>query len=658
MAVVDLNIIRRFPYAEGQEFGAVGAFEQIDALMTFAVDPSDEANRYIVDLNLAPRDEQGRVRFTADFSVVKPVDPSRGSNRLLIELPNRGRRRAIDTFNRNSNGDGVATSEPGDGFLFERGMTVASIGWQWDVYASDAMMGLNPPMADLSGEADPGQTVVEIRPNLHETTWLLADRIHRPLKAADVNEENAALYVKDFEDDVDVLMPRSSWKFAKDSKDGVVPSDEHIYLEGGFEPGKCYQVVYSTKEAPVGGAGLLALRDATSFLKYDASELLPEIGDLEHAIGYGVSQTGRMLRHFMYLGLNIDEQGRNVFDGLLPHVAGGRLGAFNHRYAQPSNQSYPSYGHLFPFTDVEQEDPFLNTSDGLLKRLKAKNAVPKIIYTNSSSEYWRGDCSLTHTDPEGKRDVDFDKDARMYHFAGTQHGAGSLPQQKKPGAEGALGLYDTNVVDYSPLQRAVLVNLEQWITEGTAPPPSSHARIDEETAVSQNVVLDRFDELPNLITPDRSKLWRINTIDLGPRASEGIGEYPPEEGNTYTALVTAVDQDGNEVAGIRLPELTQPVATHTGWNMRDPSTGAVDQVVPMQGFSKWFAVTKEQREAANDVRSSIEERYDSRDTYIERVRRDAEKLAHDGYLLWQDIDIVVQNSIDRYDNAVARTVLN
>lgn len=651
MAAIHFELTRRFSYSNGRSFGKTGPYEQIDGILTFAVDPAAEANRLIVDLALAPRDSDGHVRFTADFSVVKPVEPDRGSHRLLIELPNRGRRMVVNSFNR-AGAEASASAAPGDGFLFERGFTVASIGWQWDVYRDDVLMGLDPPMADLSGEADPGQNVVEIRPYKRESTWLLADRTHRPLRAARLDDPDAALYVKEYEDGEDKLIPRSLWSFARETGDGVSPSDEHIYMEGGFEPGKYYQVVYATKDAPVAGCGLLALRDTTSLMKFGPVAGMPELGRLDHAIGYGVSQTGRMLRHFLYLGLNVDEHGRKVFDGLLPHVAGGRMGSFNHRYAQPSNQSYPGFGHLFPFADAELTDPLTGRSDGLLKRLDAMRAVPKITYTNSSAEYWRGDGSLAHTDPDGNRDIEDHPDTRNYHFSGTQHGAGSLPQSREPAAEGALGRYAYNVVDYSPLQRAALVSLENWISNGTEPPPSVHARIEDETAVSRNTVLNTFDQLPDQVTPTRSKLWVIRTSDLGPRAGEGVGEYPPVEGDSYACLVSSVDSDGNEVAGVRLPDITQPVATHAGWNVRDPETGSPDDQVPMLGFTRWFPRSRAERESTGDSRRSIEERYESRDEYSALVRRDAEGLARDGYILEQDVDLVVQNAVDRYDAAM------
>jgi hypothetical protein len=661
VAAIEFKLARRFPYAAGRSFGRVGAYEQIDGILTFAVDPSNEANRLIVDLARAPRGDDGRVRFSADFSVVRPVEPTRGVRRAVLELPNRGRRRVVDTFNR-SGAEAAASAAPGDGFLFERGLTVASIGWQWDVYRDDVLMGLDAPLADLRDEADPGQTVVEIRPNERRSTWLLADRVHRPLRAADVRDPQAGLYVKDHEEGDASLIPRARWSFARETPAGVVPSDEHIFLDGGFEPGRYYQLVYRTKDAPVAGAGLLAFRDAAALLKYGLQKhpprkhapeaVVPDLPTFEHVIGYGVSQTGRMIRHFLYLGLNVDEGGRKVFDGLLPHVAGARMGAFNHRYAQPSNQSYPGFGHRFPFADSELTDPVTGRKDGLVSRLKAKKAQPKVIYTNSSAEYWRGDCSLMHTDPAGRHDLEGDANSRIYHFAGTQHGPGTLPQTRAGAAEGALGMYGYNAVDYSPLLRAALVNLEKWVVDGIEPPASLHPRLSDETAVARDAVLTTFDRLGDQKTPARSTLWVLKAVDLGPRASEGIGTYPTTEGATYPCLVPAVDGDGNELAGIRLPDLTRPVATHTGWNLRDPSTGSPEQQIPMQGFSRWFPRTRDERERTGDPRRSVHERYADRERYRQLVVADARKLASERYILEEDVDLVVDNALARYDAAM------
>lgn len=657
MGVIKFDQTRRFPYADGVSFGQTGSYEQIDGVLTFAVNPNADVNRGIVDLKLADRDSDGRVRFNADLSVVRPVDPELGSRTLLIELPNRGRRRVIDTFNF-TGAEPSVSPPPGDGFLFERGISVASIGWQWDVYRDDVLMGLQAPMADISREDDPGQTVVEIRPYLPASTWLLADRIHQPLKAADLDDPNARLFVRDFEDGDSQEVARDRWRFARETSSGIEPSNEHIYLEGGFEPGRYYQVVYSTNDAPVVGSGLIAFRDVATFLRHDSESLLPGMGTIDHVIGHGVSQTGRMIRHFIHLGLNVDELRRKAYDGLLPHVGGARMGSFNSRYAQPSNQSYPNWGQMFPFADVEVDDPLTGKRDGLLTRLHEQNAVPKIVSTNSSAEYWRGDGSLMSTDPLGITDLEQDPNARSYHFAGAQHGPGSLPQTREGAPEGARGAHAYNVVDYSPLLRAALVNLLEWVKNGKEPPPSKHPSIADETAVNQTEVLDTFKRLPDQAIPDSSKLWVIRTIELGPRADEGVGVYPPIEGNAYTCLVSSVDADGNELAGIRLPDISVPVATHAGWNTRAPETGSPDHQIPMQGFTRWFPATEEERLASGDPRSSIEERYLDRDKYEQLVRDEAQKLVDAGYVCVQDLELVVANAVERYDYALnqARTL--
>lgn len=648
MAVTGVEITRRAPYAGGQSFGKAGDYERIDGVLTFAVDPANSANRPIVDLDLAPRDADGRVRFRADFTLLAPRDPARGSGRLLVDVVNRGRRRAVATFNRApAVPDTSPDIPPGDGFLFRHGYSVVSIGWQWDVYRSEALLGLEAPVAPVRG-----QVAVEVRPNVLERTRLLANRVHRPYPVADLDDPTAMLLVRDWEDGPDTVIPRGQWRFARESGGRVVPSREHVYLEPGFQPGKIYYIIYTSEGAPVVGTGLLAVRDVAVWLRHP-SAINPVRGGFQRAYAYGVSQTGRLLRHFIYLGLNVDEEGRLVYDGILPHVAGGRRGEFNHRFAQPSQQSAPGFGHLFPFADNELADPFTGRRDGLLKRLRGLGAVPKIVYTNSSAEYWRGDGSLTHIGPTGSRDLEPAPETRIYHFAGTQHGPGSAQQASSAGPDGSIGRYPFNVVDYRPLLRAALVNLDRWASEGVEPPPSRHPRLDDGTAVTRRELLESFPAVPGLVKPDPQRLWVLRQVDLGPEAGRGVGRYPVKEGETYPCFVPAVDSDGNEVAGIRLPDLEVPVATHAGWNLRAPETGAPEQIIPMQGLSLFFAPTAEARQASGDPRLSIEERYPGREAYLERVRQVARRLADQRYLLEEDIAIVVAACAERYDAATA-----
>ena len=281
--------------------------------------------------------------------------------------------------------------------------------------------------------------------------------------------------------------------------------------------------------------------------------------------------------------------------------------------------------------------------------------MPKIIYTNSSAEYWRGDGSLIHVDPSGRKDLDPTDETRIYHFAGTQHVAGPLPQSRGTSG-GSRARYPFNVVDYAPLLRAALANLDRWVADGIEPPPNRHPRLDDGTAVTREELLASFDAALDIVRPDPERLWVLREVDLGPEAHRGVGRYPAQEGREYPCFVSDVDADGNEVAGIRLPDLTVPVGTHTGWNPRAPETGAPEQIIPMQGFSKFFAATAESKKATGDPRPSLEGRYRYRDAYLERVREEARKLVAESYLLEEDIGIVVEACAERYDEAWAVTV--
>lgn len=656
MSVIEIDIKSREPYPIGKEIVGVEGYERIDASLKFGVYPDHPENAAIVDLEFAPRDSNGMVCFTADLTILTPVGPKQGNHGLLLELPNRGRRRVVANMNRaGAVTPGSIDIPPGDGFLFRHGFTVASIGWQWDVPPSDELMGLQAPVASIDGTPIRGQVSVEMRPNIPENTRLLANRVHEPYRATDTAEESAVLLVRDYEDDEDTVIDRSSWCFGMELDGRIEQSNAHIYLESGFVPGKIYNAVYTTEGAPIVGSGLIAVRDVGAFLR-EKSAKNPCGSGFERAYAYGVSQTGRMLRHFMYLGLNVDEQGRRVFDGMLPHVAGARRGEFNHRFAQPSVHSVPGFGHLFPFADKTTIDPFSGEQSGLLDRLRERDAVPKIVYTNTSAEYWRGDASLVHVDPSGKFDLESSSDTRIYHFSGTQHAPGSVPQTFEDRNEGSRGRYGFNVVDHAPLLRAALMNLDRWVKDGIEPPPDRHPRLDAGTAVERSAVLRTVSEFPDQSVLDPGRLWVQRTIDLGPESTKGIGRYPVIEGDVYPSFVSDVDIDGNEIDGIPLPDIGVPVGTHFGWNPRDPETGAPEQHIAMMGATRFFPATRADRESTGDPRISIEERYHDREDYMTKVTKHTQILVSDGYLLEEDIDLVVSNAMVRYDFVVGQDV--
>src|SRR3989441_3315232 len=497
MAVTKLLITSRRPFAAEKAFGQVGPYEQVDGTVSFAVDPTHPANQLITDLKLAPRDVSGRVHFSADWRILRPVEPQRGNHRLLFDILNRGRGPGLRNLNSAQDVAPTEPLDPGNGFLMRQGYTVAWCGWQHDVPDAPGLMRLHAPEAVTPEGPISGKIMVTFQPIALASVQFLADRMHRPSPTHNLDDRDAVLTEQDHEDAPARIIPRAQWCFARLENDCVVPDAAHVYMASGFVPGKVYQVIYTTTGAPIVGCGLLATRDMGSFLKYgSAREGNPCAGDLQYAYSFGVSQSGRFLRHFLYLGLNQDEHDRTVFYGLIPLLAGGGRGDFNQRFGQPSNSNKYSVKNLFPFHDTVQTDPETGRTDGLLARLYARGKVPKIFFINTSAEYWGGHAALTHTDLDGKRDLAPSETVRIYHFAGTQHGPGNLLLTDTGAADDSRGQHKPNSVDYRPLLRTALVQLDRWVTTGQAPPPSCHARLDDGTAVPPEHTAAGFQALP------------------------------------------------------------------------------------------------------------------------------------------------------------------
>lgn len=509
MAVTRLEILSRQPFEDGAPFGAVGSYERVDGTIHFAVDPRDPANQGIVDLDRAEQYADGTVHFQAGFGLLQPADPSHANRRLLFDVLNRGDRTACVYLNRAPRpATPTDRIDPGDGFLMRHGWTIAWCGWQWDVPEAPGRTGLVAPQAVEGGRPIERQVMVSFQPNAAISNHPLADDHlgphHEPYPAAGAEELEATLFVRDWTDGPRTVIDRGRWRFARDEQGRPIADDCFIWLEGGFQPGTIYEAVYRTRLCPVTGTGLLAVRDAVSFLRHaDGRQGNPCAGRLDYFYGFGASQSGRFLRHFLYLGLNLDEQGRRVFDGVLPHVAGARRGEFNHRYAQPSVLGNPSFGHQAPFTDDEQIDPVTQQHDGLLRRQRARHGVPHVITTNTSTEYWRAFCSLIHTDPLDKHDIEPPDGARIYHFAGTQHLAGALPLNTVDTRNGVVGTHAFNVVDYTPLLRAALVNLDRWVAAGEEPPPSVFPRLGDGAPPAPRTSWQRSARFPAWPCPPR-----------------------------------------------------------------------------------------------------------------------------------------------------------
>jgi hypothetical protein len=467
-----------------------------------------------------------------------------------------------------------------------------------------------------------------------------------------VDDPEAILTVREHPTAERRTIARERWRFAREVDGRPVADDSYVWLAGGFQPGLMYEVVYRTRVCPVVGTGLLAVRDCTSFLRYGSAEAgNPCAGQVDYAYGFGISQCGRFLRQYLYDGLNLDEAGRQVFDGLIPHVAGARRGEFNHRFAQPSAQHALGFGHLFPFASDDQTDQVTHLTDGLLRRQRALGGVPKIFTTNTSSEYWRIDCSLIHTDPAGTVDLEPPPEERIYMIAGHRHGPGALPLSgvDAPLPNGARTADPQTVVDGSPVIRAFLINLDRWVSQGVGPPASAFPRLADGSAVPRERVLDRVAGIPGVTPLDRALLPTLSRIDLGADASRGVGAFPAATGAPYPSYVSDVDADGNEVAGIRTPEVSVPVGTHTGWVTRHRATGGAGQLVDMLGLTSPLAATAAERARRDDPRPSIEERYRGREDYAARARAAAEQLAAERYVVAEDVEVLVAIALERYD---------
>jgi hypothetical protein len=622
-----LEIQSRSTVLDGQAFGPSGAYEKIAGTLRFAVDPLHPLHQRVTDMTLAPRNAQGQVEFSADFYLLKPVDMKKGNGRLLLDVPNRGRKVAIEMFNSTPRvPDPTTAKDFGNGFLMRQGYSVAWVGWQVDVPRQDGLMVLDAPR--VPGVS--GFVRCRLRPNEPAEVLPLADRYHIPNSCIDLDDPDATVTVRENGGAPAVVLPREGWRFTDAG---------HIAMKGGFKPGVIYDVVYRSSNPLLVGASFLAVRDTAAFLRWGtAAEGNPCAGGLERAYLFGVSQSGRFLREMLYLGLEEDEQGRMVFDAVWPHVAGGRRGEFNLRFGQPSLNSQGTVGSLPPFND-----------EGLFAKLRVrgKDKQPKIFATNTAAEYWRGDASLIHTDDSGTRDAEPADFVRTYLFAGTQHTPGAIPPPPTDANTGARGAHMFNIVDYAPLLRGALVNLDAWVSKGTAPPASAFPRLSNGTAVQPESLGLFFKKLPGVTFAGR--FVRPAKLDFGPDIERGIAAYPAKAGAQYHAYVCAIDADGNEVAGIIPVETAAPLATFTGWNPRHPEQGAADDLMQMRGSTLVFAHTRAERDKSGDPRPSIAERYASRAAYLEVVRAAVQKLIAARFVLAQDIDAIIVRAGLRWD---------
>ena len=627
--VVKLRIERREVILDGRAFGAAGPYEKLVGKVEFGLDPALPRNGEIVDLKLAPRNARGEVEASADFYMLKPVDPRRGNGRLFYEVGNRGGKSLLQTFQKAAGSpDPTKEADFGDGALMRQGFTLLWMGWQWDVPERPGTMRMEMPIATENGRRITGLVRGNFILNERAATASVADRAHKAYPAIDPNSAENIMTVRDDPTAKGQIVPRSRWHFV----DGGTVS-----LDGGFEPGRIYDVIYRSADPRVVGIGLSGTRDLISFLKYDTTAENPMPG-LRYAIGWGVSQSGRFLRHFLYQGFNEDEQGRKVFDGVFDQVGGAGRGSFNHRFGQASRDALQYFNilfpvDLFPFTDGPSTDPESGVVDSLLARAERTGTAPKLFHLLTNSEYFNRAGSLVHTDATGAKDAELPANTRVYMIASAPHGPGPFPPTSNVGG-GMTGRAVLNPLNYSPAVRALFRALDRWVVEDVAPPPSAYPRLSDGTLTSPSKA--GWPAVPGYQLPQQP--LRAFHLNFGADWSKGIVSVePPEVGKPFVVSVPAVDADGNVRAGIRLPDIAVPLATQAGWNYRDASIGAPDRLAGEIGSYIPFARTKADRDRAGDPRLSIEERYRNRDEYVGKFAASALDLVERGYLLPEDV---------------------
>ncbi|MEE2636076.1 MAG: alpha/beta hydrolase domain-containing protein [Acidobacteriota bacterium] len=625
--IVRIDITSREPFGDADGI-AIGPYERLRGRVVYALDPDLAANQAIVDLDLAVTDERGRVQFYGDLEILTPVDRALARPTVLYVVNNRGRRTWGD-----------------DPFFLRRGYVTVTSGWLAQVPISRDLLRLEAPIAIDPDDGIPvvGTVRAELSTDVPAERLPAGDRNQLAFEPLRRSLEDATLTWRLRERDPPQPIARDRWRLdirydGQDEGSGLVEVD--VILTDGFAPGVIYELTYEARGSVVQGAGFAAIRDVVSFLKRETSDMnplrRPDGSPLAtRVIAQGRSQSGRALRMFLYEGFNADEHGHQVFDGLMPTVAGGGLGFFNHRFASPTRTATQHRGHLypvdmFPFTYDDQTDPFTGRTDGLLRRARASGTVPNVMQLDTTSEYWHRSGSLVVTDPLAAHDVTLPPEVRIYVVGGAQHNPGRLSE---------AGQQPANPNDYRPLQETLFLAMDRWLSDGIVPPRSMYPRIADGTLVSWLASSAGWNPLPGVIYP--GVIQQPDRLDYGDRyeRSRQIDEHPPRRvGDIYEVRVPRLDADNNELGVIRLPRVAVPVATYTGWNLRHRTIGASDELLDLIGGRIPFPRTEDDRFRDDDPRPAVDSRYASFDDYRRRYLVAADQLIAEGYLLPEHLD--------------------
>ncbi len=678
--VSTITITSTVPAYGGASFGTVGQYELVTGIAYGEVDPREPRNAIIQDIALAPRNAKGMVEYATNFQILMPRDKSKSNQTLWFDIANRGNV-GINRFN-----IGGSEARPeGDGFLEKQGLIMAWAGWQADLVPAPTPARKDVPspritMVSVPIATDNGKPVTGVV----RSEWTFRDppNATQDIGASSYNS-NTIGYPSVTVDNKGLTLtkrvnqygprttvPNNEWAFADCTKAPFpgTPDPMKVCLKNGFDTNHIFELVYTAKDPRVMGLGLAAIRDVGSFLRYavrdDKGTANPLAGQIKHTHFTGASQTGRLLRTYLHLGFNEDEQGRRVYDGALPLIAG--VGDFiNIRFSQPGRTSPDSWAEKhFPAQDMpttygELDDSLSGTKTGILTRCQKTNTCPKLFHAVTDTEYWQFTARSNTTDALGKRDVEIPDSVRIYHMAGNQHGTHS-PSSPLPTEVGICEeLPNANTYTYTI--RALMVHLQQWVATGAAPPPSGYPRVADATLVPYEKFV--FPKIPGVVGTEGKPIAGSETgvyntrivFDRGPRfnaqdLSGIIDTEPPRVVAIYPPLVPQIDADGNAVGGVRSPVLQAPLGTYTGWNVRRAGFGEGDACSTSGSYIP-FPVTAADRVAAGDPRPSLEERYTNRAGYVKTVTAGVSALVRNRWLLASDADHAISTATGWFTEA-------
>ena len=603
-------------------------YERVEGIAYFTLDPADPANAAVSDIQYAPRNPAGLVEYAADFRMLIP-DASIANGGLLYNVNNRG-------------GSQVPPESSLTHPLSGLGFTYLVTGWINELSPGSGRILLHAPTVGTAASPITGEVRYEIITGALENDVNIAGGGHLAYTPTESGIQSATLTHRLYPDDPRLPVERSQFQLDVQPQADRNQPIVNLNLDGGFEPGRIYELIYEARDPVLAGAGMTTIRDMVSMIRYDsdAALLAPlDLPAINNTVAWGNSQSGRLLRQFMYDGFNADLDGRIVFDGIIPVIAGSGFGMFNNRFAMPtrtngqeSNQLYPN--DLCPFTYGDSTDPFTGRTDGILKKARGSNTLPKVMHIQTSNEYWLRGGSLPHTNPQGTEDAVLPAEVRFYTIGGSQHGSGN--GRPRPATSTQL---PPNPNMWSPFADSLLVAMYDWVANAIEPPASRYPKIADDTLVASHVDgrinRDAWNSLNGITHPEQ--IYVVGFADWGDRwwSQRIIDRHPTGTDKYYNPLVPAVNTDNNDFPhSTILPPLTQvPLATFVPWNLRSMETGAPKSLARLSGGYIPLPANTAVAVQSRDPRNSIAGLYNSFEDYLQKYEAATDQLIAEGYLL-------------------------